>query len=74
VTTLVGADDPALRGLLSASQRTLVLTGAGVSAASGLPTYRGAGGLYSDTESEALHHADALPLAGRALGLLGPFA
>lgn len=38
--------------LLSAAERVAVLTGAGMSAASGLPTYRGIGGLYNDIEIE----------------------
>lgn len=33
---------------LASARRVLVLTGAGMSAASGLPTYRGIGGLYND--------------------------
>jgi NAD-dependent deacetylase len=67
MTTLVDENDPALADLFSRSQRVLVLTGAGVSAPSGLPTYRGAGGLYNDTEIEALHHAEALPASLDAL-------
>jgi NAD-dependent deacetylase len=40
--------------LVDKSQRILFITGAGISADSGLPTYRGIGGLYdgSDTEDE----------------------
>ena len=38
----------ALRG----ARRVAVLTGAGMSADSGLPTYRGIGGLYNDIEIE----------------------
>ncbi len=37
-------------GLLSASSDLLFITGAGVSAESGLPTYRGVGGLYEDDD------------------------
>jgi NAD-dependent deacetylase len=33
-------------------QRLLFITGAGLSAESGLPTYRGVGGLYSDAQTE----------------------
>jgi NAD-dependent deacetylase len=33
---------------LRAARRVLVITGAGISADSGLPTYRGIGGLYDD--------------------------
>ena len=36
------------RALAAAAHRPLVLTGAGVSAESGLPTFRGAGGLWRD--------------------------
>jgi NAD-dependent deacetylase len=50
-----------LAGSIHAAERILVLTGAGVSRASGLPTYRGDQGIYAGTEIAALHHADALP-------------
>jgi NAD-dependent deacetylase len=42
---------------LSKYQRIVVLTGAGVSVASGLPTYRGAGGLWKEVDVE--RHATA---------------
>jgi NAD-dependent deacetylase len=38
--------------LLGKSQRVLFITGAGISADSGLPTYRGVGGLYNDESTE----------------------
>jgi NAD-dependent deacetylase len=38
----------------------VVLTGAGISRAAGLATYRGPGGLWSDPELEALSHVDTL--------------
>ncbi|HEY3805998.1 MAG TPA: Sir2 family NAD-dependent protein deacetylase [Kofleriaceae bacterium] len=38
----------------------VVLTGAGISRAAGLATYRGPGGLWSDPELEALLHVDSL--------------
>jgi NAD-dependent deacetylase len=38
----------------------VVLTGAGISRAAGLATYRGPGGLWDDPELEALVHAEAL--------------
>jgi NAD-dependent deacetylase len=38
--------------LLPKVQRVLFITGAGVSADSGLPTYRGVGGLYEDNDTE----------------------
>ena len=38
--------------LISSSERILFITGAGISADSGLPTYRGIGGLYNDGLTE----------------------
>jgi NAD-dependent deacetylase len=70
MTTLVDSEDPALAALFSPSRRIMVLTGAGVSVASGLPTYHGAGGLYADTDLKALHHAASLP---GSLGALWAF-
>jgi NAD-dependent deacetylase len=46
---------------IQSASRVVVLTGAGVSRASGLRTYRGVEGLYADTEIATLHHVDALP-------------
>jgi NAD-dependent SIR2 family protein deacetylase len=37
---------------LAQSDRVLFITGAGISAESGLPTYRGVGGIYNDTVTE----------------------
>lgn len=37
--------------LLRQSHRLLFITGAGISADSGLPTYRGVGGLYKDIQT-----------------------
>lgn len=48
--------DKVVARLLTA-KRVLVITGAGISADSGLPTYRGIGGLYNDQ-----HTADGLPI------------
>ena len=46
---------------LRASHRVLFVTGAGISADSGLPTYRGVGGLYNDESTdEGLAIEDAL--------------
>ena len=46
---------------LRASRRVLFVTGAGISADSGLPTYRGVGGLYNDEATEdGLSIEDAL--------------
>ncbi len=42
---------------LRASRRLLFITGAGISADSGLPTYRGIGGLYEEQETD-----DGLPI------------
>jgi len=45
---------------LRAARRILVITGAGLSADSGLPTYRGLGGLYNGVTSEGLPIETAL--------------
>ena len=42
------------RALIAGSQRIVVLTGAGVSAESGVPTFRGAGGLWKEYRAEEL--------------------
>lgn len=47
----------AIRDILRRSRRVLFITGAGVSADSGLPTYRGVGGLYND-----IHPEEGLPI------------
>ncbi|WP_043238869.1 NAD-dependent deacylase [Stutzerimonas azotifigens] len=50
-------DDSRIRQLgqaLEAAERILFITGAGLSADSGLPTYRGLGGLYNGTTAEGL--------------------
>ncbi len=47
----------AVAGLMRQAQRILFITGAGLSADSGLPTYRGVGGLYQDKNTE-----DAMPI------------
>ena len=43
-----------LRSLIDSSRRITVVTGAGVSAASGVPTFRGAGGLWRNVRAEDL--------------------
>ena len=51
--------------LFTQSDRILFVTGAGVSADSGLPTYRGVGGLYDSGETEdgvAIEHALSGPM------------
>lgn len=52
---MVSDPDPALdrvAGWLREAERVLFVTGAGVSADSGLPTYRGVGGLYSEADTD----------------------
>jgi NAD-dependent deacetylase len=55
------APDPALVrkavSILRGARRVLVVTGAGISADAGLPTYRGVGGLYDGVRTE-----DGLPI------------
>ena len=51
------ADADTAAALLRTARRLFVITGAGISADSGLPTYRGIGGLYDDTHTE-----DAIPI------------
>ncbi|MGE3846845.1 MAG: NAD-dependent protein deacylase [Gammaproteobacteria bacterium] len=46
------AEVPAVAAKLALAKRVAVITGAGMSADSGLPTYRGIGGLYNDIEVE----------------------
>jgi NAD-dependent deacetylase len=48
-----------IRERLQAARRVTVLTGAGVSAASGVPTFRGAGGLWRNFRPEQLATPDA---------------
>ncbi len=45
---------------LKQAERILLITGAGLSADSGLPTYRGLGGLYNGHTAEGLPIEDAL--------------
>jgi NAD-dependent deacetylase len=54
-----GLDDQIARAAtrLANAQSILFVTGAGISADSGLPTYRGVGGLYDDADTE-----DGLPI------------
>lgn len=46
-------DEPLVRAraILTGARRVLAITGAGLSADSGLPTYRGVGGLYDDSST-----------------------
>jgi NAD-dependent deacetylase len=43
-----------IRGWLKSAERLVVLTGAGISAESGIPTFRGAGGLWRNFRAEDL--------------------
>ncbi|HBZ99699.1 MAG TPA: NAD-dependent protein deacylase, partial [Pseudomonas sp.] len=45
--------DKAARAL-AAAERLLIITGAGLSADSGLPTYRGLGGLYNGATDDGV--------------------
>lgn len=49
---MIEAGKRQLRAWLAAAERVLCITGAGISAESGLPTYRGTGGLYEDADTE----------------------
>lgn len=51
------------RTLLASARRILVLTGAGISVSAGLPTFRGAGGIYGEDGRSIpdFQHADAMP-------------
>lgn len=50
---------------LTRAREVLVITGAGLSADSGLPTYRGIGGLYQDRETE-----DGMPIEAALSGAM----
>ena len=52
LTTEQSADIDRIVQLLSPESRIFVVTGAGMSAESGLPTYRGVGGMYNSGETE----------------------
>ena len=47
------------RGWLAAAERTAILTGAGISAESGVPTFRGPGGLWRNQKPERLATPEA---------------
>lgn len=57
-TTLRG-DLPSFHKAISTSKRVLALCGAGLSASSGLPTFRGAGGLWRTHDSTSLATPEA---------------
>ena len=50
---------PSFQSALSTSTRVLALVGAGLSAASGLPTFRGAGGLWRTHDAVSLATPEA---------------
>lgn len=50
---LPSADMDAFRSLVRKSKNLVVLTGAGVSAESGVPTFRGAGGFWRKWQAQA---------------------
>jgi NAD-dependent deacetylase len=54
-----GAAIAELAARLARARRVTVLTGAGVSAASGVPTFRGPGGLWKDFRPEELATPEA---------------
>ncbi|MFZ6046595.1 NAD-dependent deacylase [Pseudomonas sp. CR3202] len=54
------SDIQRVAAVLKAAERILVITGAGLSADSGLPTYRGLGGLYNGVTEEGLPIEEAL--------------
>ncbi len=56
---LASNDVAAFHRLLLSSRRILALCGAGLSAASGLPTFRGAGGLWRNYEATSLATPEA---------------
>ena len=62
-TVAIEAMIEAVVELLRRSRSLLLITGAGLSADSGLPTYRGSGGLYSaDSKADAETEGDQLPI------------
>jgi NAD-dependent deacetylase len=69
------AEVVALRTQLQAAswRHVVVLTGAGISVASGLPTYRGPGGLWTRSDAEEIPDAGLLARdASRVWSLFGP--
>ena len=48
-------------GIGTKFHRVVILTGAGVSVASGLPTYRGPGGLWESEDIARIVHAESIP-------------
>jgi NAD-dependent deacetylase len=54
-----GSPASVLAGRLSSARRVTVIAGAGLSAASGVPTFRGPGGLWKDFRPEELATAEA---------------
>ena len=55
----LGTGTQAVRNLLASASKIAVLTGAGISAESGIPTFRGAGGLWRNFKAEDLATPEA---------------
>ena len=49
-------DLAAFRDIFSKAKHVVILTGAGVSAESGVPTFRGAGGYWRKWQAQVSHH------------------
>jgi len=57
---LIPSEAQTIRGWLASAQSVAVLTGAGISAESGIPTFRGPGGLWKNFRAEDLATPEAL--------------
>ena len=55
-------DLAAFREIFSKAKHVAILTGAGVSAESGVPTFRGAGGYWRKWQAQVSHHRTSLNL------------
>ena len=55
---------------IGSARRICVLTGAGVSAESGVPTFRGAGGLWKNYRPEEVSNPDAFARSSTGLGVV----
>ena len=61
------------RKLVAAAERVVVLTGAGVSAESGVPTFRGAGGFWRTYQVGSLTKGEEYSLKAQDLATPGAF-